>query len=147
MLLTLLGSGLNSPFLRLFSGSFYSYLQPNLAQGSWSVCLQFIQHPFLGVAHAFAQLHNGLVCVLAVQLCPTVCDPMDCSRPGSSVHGILQARILEWVAIPFSTESFWSRNRTEVSCIAGRFFIVWATREAHRMGLLPITSIGGPCRR
>ena len=42
------------------------------------------------------------VCVLVAQSCPTLCDPLDCSPPGSSVHGILQARILEWVAIPFS---------------------------------------------
>ena len=49
------------------------------------------------------------------------CDPMDCSLPGSSVHGILQARILEWVAISFSRGSSWPRNRTPVSCIAGRF--------------------------
>ena len=54
---------------------------------------------------------------------------MDCSPPGSSVYGILQARILEWVAIPFSRGSYWPRDRTQVSCIAGRFFTVWATRE------------------
>ena len=42
-----------------------------------------------------------------VQLCPTLCDPMDCNRPGCSVHGILQARILEWVAVPFSRGSSW----------------------------------------
>ena len=45
------------------------------------------------------------VCVLVIQLCPTLCDPMDCSPPGSSVHRISQARILEWVAIPFSKGS------------------------------------------
>ena len=45
------------------------------------------------------------MCVFVAQLCPTLCDPMNCSLPGSSVHGILQARILEWVAIPFSMES------------------------------------------
>ena len=50
------------------------------------------------------------------------CDPMVCSLPGSSVHGILQARILEWVAISFSRGSSQSRNQTHVSCIAGRFF-------------------------
>ena len=44
------------------------------------------------------------VAVLVTQLCSTLCDPMDCSLPGSSVHGILQARILEWVAIPFSRD-------------------------------------------
>ena len=50
--------------------------------------------------------------VLDPQLCPTPCDPMDCSPPGFSVHGILQARILEWVAIPFSRRSSWSRDQT-----------------------------------
>ena len=54
--------------------------------------------------------------------CPTLCDPVDCSPPGSSVHGILQARILEWVAISFSRGSSRPRDRTQVSCIAGRFF-------------------------
>ena len=49
-------------------------------------------------------------------------DPMDCSLPGSSVHGILQARILEWVAMPSSSGSFWPRDWTQVSCITGRFF-------------------------
>ena len=56
--------------------------------------------------------------------CPTLCDPMGCSPPSSSVHGILQARILEWVAIPFSRGSPQPRDRTQVSCIAGRFFTV-----------------------
>ena len=53
-----------------------------------------------------------------VQSCPTLCDPMDCSPPGSSVHGILQARILEWVAISFSRGSSWPRDQTRVSYIA-----------------------------
>ena len=61
------------------------------------------------------------------QLCLTLCDPMDCSLPGSSIHGILQARILEWVAISFSSGSSWPRDRTQVSRIAGRCFNLWAT--------------------
>ena len=64
------------------------------------------------------------------QSCPTLCDPMDCSPPGSSIHGILQARILEWVAISFSRGSSQPRDQTQVSCIAGRRFNFWATREA-----------------
>jgi len=56
------------------------------------------------------------------QSCPTLCDPVDCSPPGSSVHGILQARILEWVAISFYRGSSQSRDRTQVSHIAGRGF-------------------------
>ena len=54
-------------------------------------------------------------------------DPMDCCLPDSSVHGILQVRILEWVAIPFSRGSSQPRDRTWVSCTAGRFFTIWAT--------------------
>ena len=69
--------------------------------------------------------------VLVAQSCLTLCNPMDCSPPDFSVHGILQARILEWVAIPFSRESSRLRDRSQVSCIAGRFFTIWATREAH----------------
>ena len=63
------------------------------------------------------------------QSCPTLCDPVDCSPPGSSVHGILQARILEWVAISFSRGSSWPRDQTQVSRIAGRHFNLWATRR------------------
>ena len=57
------------------------------------------------------------------------CDPMDCSPPGSSVHGIFQARILEWIAISFSRGSSRPRSWTWVSYIAGRFFTDWAMRE------------------
>ena len=67
---------------------------------------------------------------LVSQLCPTLCDPMDCSPPGSSVHGILQARILEWVAISFSRGSSQPRDWTQLSHTAGRLFTHWATREA-----------------
>jgi len=70
--------------------------------------------------------------VLLAQSWLALCDPMDCSPPGSCLHGILQARILEWVAIPFSRGSSWPRDRTQVSCIAGGFFTVWATGESWR---------------
>ena len=62
--------------------------------------------------------------VLVAQSCPTLCDPTDCSPPGSSVHGILQAGILKWIAIPFSRGSSQPRDRSQVSCIAGRFFTI-----------------------
>ena len=68
--------------------------------------------------------------VKVAQSCPALCDPMDCSLLGFSVHGILQARILEWVAVPFSKGSSWPRDQTCISCIAGRFSTVWATRQA-----------------
>jgi len=70
------------------------------------------------------------VTVLVTQSCPTLWDSVDCSLPGSFVHGISQARILEWVAISFSRGSSWSRDPTHVSCTAGRFFTDWATRKA-----------------
>ena len=68
--------------------------------------------------------------MLVTQSCLTLCNPMDCSQPGSSVHGILQGRILEWEAIPFSRGSSQARNWTQVSC-TGRQITIWATREAH----------------
>ena len=63
-------------------------------------------------------------------ICSNSSNSMDCSLPGSAVHGILQTRILEWVAFPFSRGSSWTRDWTQVSCIAGRFFTIWAIREA-----------------
>ena len=68
--------------------------------------------------------------VLVNQSCQTLCNPMDHSPPGSSVHGILQAKTLEWVAIPLSRGSSQPRDQTWVACTAGRFFTIWATREA-----------------
>ena len=64
-----------------------------------------------------------------LQSCPTLCDSMNCSLPGSSVHGILQARILEWVAVPFSRGASQLRDQIQVSCVEGRFFTIWATKE------------------
>ena len=67
--------------------------------------------------------------VLVAQLCPTLCDPMDCSPPGSSVHGILQTRILEWVAFPLLQRIFLTQasNPGLLHC---RFFPVWATKDS-----------------
>ena len=70
------------------------------------------------------------VCVLVAQLCPTLHELMNYSPPSSSVHVILQARILESVTIPFSRGYSWLRDRIWVSHIAGRFLTVWATRKA-----------------
>ena len=65
------------------------------------------------------------VCVSVAQSCPTLCNPTDYSPPGFSVHGILQARILKGIAIPFSRGTSQPRDRTLVSYIAGRFFTIW----------------------
>ena len=62
-------------------------------------------------------------------MCPTLWDPMGCSLPGYSAHGIFQARVLEWVAISFSRRSSRPRDWTQVSRIVGRHFTIWATRE------------------
>ena len=71
--------------------------------------------------------------MFVTQSCLTLCNHMDCSPPGSSVHGILQVRILEWVAIPFSRGPSWPQDQTQVFWIAGRFFTSWATREAQTL--------------
>ena len=75
--------------------------------------------------------------VNVAQSCPTLCDPMD-----YTVHGILQARILQWVAVPSSRVSSQPRDRTQVSCNAGGFFTIWATRETP---LIPVRSNGFVC--
>ena len=73
-------------------------------------------------------------CYPVAKLCPTPFDPMDCSMPGSFAHGISQAGILEWVAIFFSKGSFWSRDRTRISCIGRQILYHRATREVPAMG-------------
>ena len=64
-------------------------------------------------------IHLGTRACSVAKSCLTLCDPKDCSPPDSSVHGILQARGLHWVAIPFPRGSSQLRNQTQVSCIAG----------------------------
>ena len=87
----------------------------------WGLCEER-----LGVQH-----HSRFAChcCLVAQSCPTLCDPMNYSPPGSSALGIFQESILEWVAIPFSRGSSQTMDRTQVSCIAGRFFTIWDNRE------------------
>ena len=79
-------------------------------------------------------MRSRSVKVLVTQSCPTLCNPMDCSPPGSSDHGIFQARILEWVAMPTSRGSCRPRDQTWVSCTAGRFFTIWATKLSNLEG-------------
>ena len=82
----------------------------------------------LCASYSFNEIQRNKM--LVAQSCLTLCNYMDCSQLGSSVHGILQARIMEWVGILFSRRSSWPRDQTQVSCIVGRFFTIWATREA-----------------
>ena len=71
--------------------------------------------------------------LLVTQSSSNLHDPEDCSPVGSSVHGIFQVRILEWVAVPFSRGSSQPEDQSWVSCIAGRFFTIWDTREVHQL--------------
>ena len=73
--------------------------------------------------------HTQNVCSQLLQSCFTLCDPMDCSPPGSFVHGIFLARILEWIAMPSSRGSSQPRNWIHISYVVGRFYC-WATKEA-----------------
>ena len=75
-------------------------------------------------SESITTLLTGYVCAKSLQLCPTLCNPMDYSLPGSSVHGILQARILEWVAMHSSRGSSQTRDGTPVSYVAGRFLLL-----------------------
>ena len=102
---------------------------------SWSgcqlhVCLHFVKIYWSVIIMAPQLFYTYVMKVSVAQSCLTLCDHMDFKSPGSSVHGILQARILEWVAISFSRGSSWPRDQTWDSCIIDRFFTVWATREA-----------------
>ena len=108
-------------------GSWFPHqgLTPNLLD--WKADHQPLGHRKVP---AQSELHMK-VKALGAQSCPTLCNPMDCSPPGSSVHGILQARILEWGAIPFSRGSSQPGDQTQVSCIAGRLFTVQITRKAY----------------
>ena len=77
--------------------------------------------PGAGLVYPFGGPNTTWRYSMHAQLCLTLCNPMGCSLLGSSVHGILQPRILEWVAIPFSRVSSQHRDPTRASCIAGRF--------------------------
>ena len=82
-------------------------------------------------------LIHSLMKVKSLTWFQTLCNPMDCSPPGSPVHGVSQARILEWVAISFFRWSSQPRDRTQVSYIEGGFFTSWATREAQECWSIP----------
>ena len=93
-------------------------------------------HKYLEKISIYFKFDIILYCVLLLykwsevaQLCLTLCNPMDCSLSGFSVHGIFQARVLEWGAISFSKRSSRPKDQTQVSHIVGRCFTVWATRE------------------
>ena len=98
------------------------HLRANLNR--WNFLIHVLLFCFLKYVAPFWSITNSL----QVQSCPTLCDPMDCSLLGSSIYGIFQARILEWVALSFSRSSQ-PRDWTQVSRTVGRHFTIWATRE------------------
>ena len=107
----------------------YSNLSEDKTDTYFSIILFVYIHTHINVCHV-----NIHVRAKSFQSCPTLCNPMDSSPPGSSVHGILQARILEWLALSSSRISSQLRGRTHVSqslALAGRFFMTSGTREAH----------------
>ena len=98
---------------------------------SWWQGLAFLMYPQVEERKRLWSLVLFKVLVLVTQLYQTLCDPMTVAcLSGFSAHGILQVKLLEWAAIPFSRGSSWPRDRTWVSFIAGGFFTIWATREA-----------------
>ena len=112
----------------IYTMEYYSAVKKNTSE---SVLIRWMKlEPITQSEVSQKEKHQYSMCVLVAQSCPTLCDPMDCNPPGSSVHEIFQARILEWVAISFSRGSSQPRYQTQVSCTAGRFFTNWATREA-----------------
>ena len=104
------------PFQREVSISF---------QVAWIASYTLIVSWFTGNLWVWTICHKEFEVLLA-QLCLTLCDPMNYSLPGSSVHEILQSRILEWEGIPFSSDFSRPRDWNELPCIAGRYFTVWA---------------------
>ena len=99
-------------------------------RGTWRATVHGVAKSWTRLSN-WTHTHTSLTYQLSsvAQSCPTVCDPMECRPPGSSIQGIFQARILERVAMPSSRGSFWPRDWTLVSCIAGGFFILWSTWE------------------
>ena len=91
---------------------------------------------FIEFIFQFLDFSKIFLKLLITKLCPTLCNHMDRSPPGFFVHGILQARILEWVSIPFSRGSSQPRDQTQVSSIAHSFFTIWATQEVPKIFLV-----------
>jgi len=97
----------------------------------WWECWSAFQKESTQICTSFLDLHLFLCCCCRVtELCPALCDPVNCSPPGSCVQGISQARVLEWVAVSSSRGSSWPRDQTRVSCIGRRVLDLCATWEA-----------------
>ena len=117
--------------------SYFSLLRSNKI----AYCKSSTMVKFICTLYTWQQFCNTGKESEVAQPCPTLGNPVACSPPGSSVHGILQARILEWVAISFSRESSQPRDQTQVSLIAGRCFNLWATWEAPIIPILQLRKL------
>ena len=95
----------------------------------WLIWVPGLPHVSLGVR--LLRTDEDVLCAKSFQSCPTLCDPMNCSPSGSSVHEISQARLLEWVVISLSRGSSWPSDRTRVSCIGRHVLYCWATRSPY----------------
>ena len=110
---------------------FYPWVGKILWRRKWQPTLVLLPGKSHGQSSMVGYQLKSRICVcLVTSVGLTFCDPMDCSLTGSSLHGILQARILEWVAVPLSRGCSQPRDQTWMSYIAGRFFIISVTREA-----------------
>ena len=99
--------------------------RPSCPDGGWVVNPKYNQVRGAPLSPSDEAPMNAPMCACSVaKSCPALCNPEDYSPPGSSVHGISRARILEWVAISFSRGSSWPRDRTPISCLAGGFFTI-----------------------
>ena len=116
-----------------------------------------VRYPYLGICSLLSAYRTRvqtmrdlecsfIVCCLVARSSLTLCDPRDYSLPGSSVHGISQARILEWVAISFSRESSWPRNWTQVSCIGRQILYHEPPEKPHFMSVCTHNPTLQPCR-
>ena len=121
----------------------YSCLESSMDRGTWQATVHGVTKSWTWLkwlsthirVHQETETRAGILVVKVgksevAQSCLTLCNPMGCSIPGSTIHGIFQARVLEWVAISFSRRSSRPRDWTWISRIAGRCFTVWVTREA-----------------
>ena len=116
----------NSVSLLLLVSSIHRWMDKGYIYIHTYICIYpFIQGYIDIYTHTHTHTRTKWSEVKEAQPCPTLCDLVDCSLPDSFVHGILQARILEWVAVPFSRGSSQPRDRTQVSRVTGGFFTVY----------------------
>ena len=104
-----------------FKSKMYNLMETNHSRGGGGAGQQ-VQSVCTPYTKLVVKRHSSICCVWvcpkSLQLCSSMCNPMDCRPPGSSVHGILQARTLQWVAMPSSRGSSWPRDRTRVSSVS-----------------------------